>query len=144
MSYLYCQSCGSKNSYIGDKPNFCSSCGNGVGGVAKATPAPARNTIKRGSGLIRVDESNSGLVRADESDENEDESDIDYVPHIGGIEVDIDMGNIGMSQTYAAHEIIGTNVETPQDQKIEEKEPKQKAPVRRSVKPNRSRNSKKA
>ena len=138
MSYLYCQSCGSKNSYIGDKPNFCSSCGDGVGGVAQATRAPARNIIKRGSGLVRVDESDSDLVRTDESDRNEDESDMDYVPRISDIEVDIDMGNIGMSQTYAAHEIIGTNVETPQEQKIEEK-----APVRRSVKPNRSRNSKK-
>ena len=104
-----------------------------MGEVIQAS-VPNSNVIKRGS----------GLVRADEAAGNENESDIEYVPHIGNIEVDIDIGDIGMSKTYAAHEIIGTNAQIPQEQEAQEEEPKQETPVRRQVKPNRSGNSKKA
>ena len=95
MSYLYCQSCGNKNSYFGAKPHFCGFCGVSC----NVSKDQGKNPIKKGSGLIRVEEAQA----------SEDETDINEVPVISQLDVDVDMGDFGM-KTYAAHEIIGTQV----------------------------------
>ena len=49
MSFTYCKSCGYKNTYAIQPPNFCSSCGEPLGGISRAMPQvnnkPSRRTI---------------------------------------------------------------------------------------------------
>ena len=40
----FCMNCGAKIEYALHKPNFCSSCGSSLGGVAKAAEQPAVNS----------------------------------------------------------------------------------------------------
>ena len=40
----FCMNCGAKFEYALHKPNFCSSCGSSLGGVAKAAEQPAVNS----------------------------------------------------------------------------------------------------
>ena len=97
MSHLYCQSCGNKNTYFGEKPKFCSFCGVSC----SVNSLQGKGPIKRGSGLIKAEEAQASA----------DETDINYVPSVSKLDVEVDMGDFGM-KTYAAHEIIGTQAQT--------------------------------
>ena len=101
MAYNYCQSCGKKNSYIGQQPSFCGSCGDSLSD--KVSPPMHRskgNIIPKGSGLVKKVEGETNMGESYESDVTE-------VPIVSEFKVDVDLGSIGMSKTYAVHELIG-------------------------------------
>ena len=73
MSTLYCPDCGYKNEYSIHPPSFCGGCGGSLGKKAKRGKA-------RGKKLEN---------RAKEEPLNDDETNIDYVPDIGKLDVEI-------------------------------------------------------
>ena len=102
MARNYCQSCGKKNSYVGQQPSFCGFCGTSLAkSHAPASSTTRSKTIPRGSGLIKKTN----------EDIRDDESDVTEVPFIAKLEVDVDVGAIGMSKTYSVHELIGKPAE---------------------------------
>lgn len=64
MSSFYCMQCGNKMEYKYSPPKFCSSCGESLGRIEKSKD--------------RVREV------------NEEETDMDYVPEIGNLEVSVE------------------------------------------------------
>jgi ribosomal protein L37E len=88
MSVKYCKSCGAKNSYVGLEPKFCSSCG-----------APLNQSLKKVSrGSIANSNISESLVN------NDDTTNIDFVPHIGRLQYDIEVSN---KKTFTFEEIAG-------------------------------------
>lgn len=83
MSTLYCPECGYKNEYTIKPPNFCGGCGISLDGSTspkgkagkKTNKKPAKRKMKKPDFM---------------TDASEDETDIEYVPEIGDLNVDID------------------------------------------------------
>ena len=75
MATLYCPECGYKNEYSIHPPNFCGGCGERIS--TGKNPAPKKRVRKKAN-------------KAEASIDSDDETNIDYVPEIGGkLEVDI-------------------------------------------------------
>ena len=73
MTTLYCSECGYKNEYTIHPPNFCGGCG----AKLKDSIPDSRKKNKRG-----------GRASANK-DYDPDETDVDSVPNIGKLEVDV-------------------------------------------------------
>ena len=73
MSYKYCDNCGHKNQYIGSPPKFCNNCGSSMSG---------QQSVKR---VVK----NSIATKKSRVELNEDETDMDYVPNISGLDYEI-------------------------------------------------------
>lgn len=95
MQHIYCTECGSKVSYSGAKPKFCSSCGTPIGGVA--TNKPSKKNKTRPTDNTEQSSSSASL--------KEDETDIDYVPNIGKLSYDIAQEGSG-NKTYKFGDIL--------------------------------------
>lgn len=78
MQHIYCTECGSKVSYSGAKPKFCSSCGSPIAGASNSQVKKRKTIPRREESKI---ESQAEL--------KDDETDIDHVPHIGKLSYDI-------------------------------------------------------
>lgn len=80
MNTSFCAQCGAKHTYNFSPPKFCSNCGESTSG----TPKVSRATAPR-----RKDRGEDG---GEDGDENS--SDIDYLPEIDGVSVDIEQENV--------------------------------------------------
>ena len=78
MLSTYCQHCGSKNEYRLAKPKFCSNCGQPLSGEKVDTPKP-QEKLKNHSRAIET------------SIDDEDGTDVFEVPHIDGLEYEIEV-----------------------------------------------------
>ena len=78
MSILYCPDCGHKNEYSIHPPNFCGDCGASLG-----------KKPKKGKARGKKPESLAHDMFAKEDSLKDDETDIDYVPDIGKLDVEI-------------------------------------------------------
>lgn len=78
MQHIYCTQCGSKVSYSGAKPKFCSSCGSPIGGALS-------NKVKKNKPTSRPEENNA----ESQAGLQDDETDINHVPHITDLSYEI-------------------------------------------------------
>jgi hypothetical protein len=78
MATIFCTSCGGKHDYSGFAPNFCSKCGTQIGGV-KQQKAEAPKRVAPKTQEIDLEES------------GEDNTDIDYVPELDKLDVEIEI-----------------------------------------------------
>jgi hypothetical protein len=76
---IYCPDCGSPNSYVSKKPNFCQNCGKSFGDSKASTPMPKPEL--------------SPGIRVREEDQIE-ELEFEEVPEINGLDVEIESGRI--------------------------------------------------
>jgi ribosomal protein L37E len=74
-NHIFCFSCGNKIQYNLSKPNFCTKCGSALGVVTAAKKTPQR---------VKTSEQN------DDDFEDDDNLDIDYLPDIEKIDVEIE------------------------------------------------------
>lgn len=100
MQHIYCTECGSKASYSGVKPKFCSSCGTPIGGAGVSKPATKQN-------VKPAKKTEQPLVSATLKD---DETDIDYVPNIGKLSYDVAHEGSG-NKTYKFGDIVNVEQE---------------------------------
>lgn len=103
MQHIYCTECGSKVSYSGAKPKFCSSCGTPIGGAVISKPAARVNKP-----AAKQEQSSASTPLKD------DETDIDYVPNIGKLSYDLAHEGSG-NKTYKFGDIV--NVESEEKPK---------------------------
>ena len=101
MQHIYCTECGSKVSYSGAKPKFCSSCGTPIGGATVSKPT-ARAAVRPAAKTERPLES---------VPLKDDETDINYVPNIGELSYDVAHEGSG-NKTYKFGDVV--NVESEQ------------------------------
>ncbi len=73
MSDIYCPSCGFKNTYTLDRPNFCSSCGSSFS--VASSPSPK--------------------IKKTEVNLDPDGSDVTEVPDIKGLDFDVSYEGLG-------------------------------------------------
>lgn len=73
MSFIFCQSCGTKIEYTLKKPNFCYSCGDALGSVSSASA--------------------SSVSKPDQRQNAEPLESAESCPKLTGIEVEIIKGN---------------------------------------------------
>lgn len=77
MASIFCTNCGAKHEYSGFAPNFCSKCGTQIGGnKPQKAEAPKRVPAK---------------TQEVEYEDSEDNTDIDYVPELDKLDVDIEI-----------------------------------------------------
>ena len=95
MQHIYCTECGSKVSYSGAKPKFCSSCGSPIGGAITSKPANQLNKKP----IAKPERSSASVPLQD------DETDIDYVPNIGKLSYDLAHEGSG-NKTYKFGDIV--------------------------------------
>jgi len=76
MASVFCTNCGAKHEYAGFAPNFCSKCGGSIGGKVSAQLQKKSNSIARSD---------------DVEEESEDNTNIDEVPSISKLDVEIEM-----------------------------------------------------
>lgn len=79
MAITFCSSCGAKHEYVGFAPNFCSKCGNPFNSRAVQQPA------------VKVQQKPTAIRSSQIEDDDEDSSDIEELPHIESLDVEIAM-----------------------------------------------------
>lgn len=79
MAITFCSSCGAKHEYVGFAPNFCSKCGSSFG-----SKAVQQSTAK-------VQRKPTAIRSSQVEDDDEDSSDIEELPHIESLDVEISM-----------------------------------------------------
>lgn len=103
MNHVFCTDCGNKIEYAYSKPKFCSSCGSKVGGG----PSLKKDAVKKPS---------SGEVLA------ADETDIDFIPDIDRISVDIEQfsDNVFTLESLSEGKTSGKNVRSRGSKTLED------------------------
>ena len=76
MASVFCTNCGAKHEYSGFAPNFCSKCGSQMNGKVSA------QTQKK---------ANRNVDQEDIEEESEDNTNIDELPNIDKLDVEIEM-----------------------------------------------------
>jgi len=110
--------------YAGPKPKFCSSCGSPVGVAKKHGSKPLQgNSLSFREQMEARKEGDTVL--------SEDETDIEYVPDIKGLEYDITPAEGFGHKIYNFEDVV--NVAT-------QEEPKQEKPKKRRGRPRKKRN----
>lgn len=79
MAITFCSSCGAKHEYVGFAPNFCSKCGSPFGSKAVQQPA------------TKVQQKPTAIRNSQVEDDDEDSSDIQELPNIESLDVEIAM-----------------------------------------------------
>lgn len=77
MAITFCSSCGAKHEYVGFAPNFCSKCGNPFN--LKAVQQPT----------VKAQQKPTAIRSSQVEDDDEDSSDIEELPHIESLDVEI-------------------------------------------------------
>ena len=86
MLKMYCQDCGSPTSYTSSKPKFCSSCGASFNKTIIVNPVQMQKPVfTKPQNTKKQIQSNI----EDDYDDNEDTDNIDYVPNISKIDIEI-------------------------------------------------------
>lgn len=104
MQTIYCNHCGSKNIYSGEKPKFCSSCG---------------KNLSLGFGEGKSEKiSKAKVVRKASTSDDGDSTDIDYVPDISSLDYTLDSdGSIGYNSFNLGDLVNVQNTEKTQERK---------------------------
>ena len=100
MQHIYCTECGSKVSYSGPKPKFCSSCGTPIAGSIKTKP----EVVVKKTRIPPVS------ARANSTELKDDETDIDHVPHIDKLSYEAAHEGSGY-RTYKFGDIVNVEKE---------------------------------
>jgi hypothetical protein len=79
MLKTYCQHCGTKHEYTSSKPNFCTNCGQPLSGAKIDTPTKPQEHLRKNSRAMEM------------SIDDEDGTDVFEVPHINGLEYEIEV-----------------------------------------------------
>ena len=127
MHNLFCTECGHKMTYTGPKPKFCSSCGVPIGEKSAIDPRKGPSTKARGVLSIREQ---MAAKKGGGPSLKDDETDIDYVPQIDGLEYSISADGTGYN-THKFEDVF--NVST-------EEKPAQKKPAKRRGRPRKTKN----
>ena len=90
MAVTFCTNCGAKYEFTGFAPNFCSKCGTQMNGTKASVPT--RDTSKR-----------PFASRNQVADDDEENTDIDSVPELDKLDVDIEIE--GGFRTFSLEEI---------------------------------------
>ena len=85
MTTLYCPECGYKNEYTLHPPNFCGGCGEALGKTRSQNPPK-----------IKTKASLRGGAKKQLPEGDDEETDIDYVPDIKKLDIDINYENQGV------------------------------------------------
>ena len=116
MQTIFCTECGHKMTYAGARPKFCSSCGVSLE-VGASPPPEAPGNKKRKLPSLR----NQMQARLEGGESiGDDETDIDYVPQLDGLQYEISSDGFG-NPVHKFEDVV--NVSTKE--KTEEK-PKRK------------------
>ena len=88
MLKIYCQDCGSPTSYTSLKPKFCSSCGKSFDKTIVVNPVQMQKpTFTKPQNVQKQVKSN--IDDDYDYDDNEDTDNINYVPNINKIDIEI-------------------------------------------------------
>ena len=90
MSHIFCTQCGHKIEFNHAKPNFCSKCGNSLGGTSKAAATVETPIQKTKSEKL-----------------NDDETSIDELPDLTDLKVDIETSSDANTFTFGS--LFGEN-----------------------------------
>lgn len=86
MLKMYCQDCGSPTSYTSLKPKFCSSCGASFDKTITVNPVQMQKPVfTKPQNTKKQIQSNI----EDDYDDNEDTDNVNYVPNISKIDIEI-------------------------------------------------------
>ena len=110
MQHIYCTECGSKVSYSGAKPKFCSSCGTLL--VERQLASLLLGREKKPA--TKTEQSSASTPLQD------DETDIDYVPNIGKLSYDLAHEGSG-NKTYKFGDIVNVEQEKKARKVIQKK-----------------------
>lgn len=94
MAHLFCHSCGTKIEYAHAQPNFCVKCGQALNSIA---------SVKRPEPEEKAEQA---------SQVSEDETDAEFVPSLGSIQVHYEAGG---NKTFTLGSLAGEK--TPPDYK---------------------------
>lgn len=86
MLKMYCRDCGGPTSYTNLKPKFCSSCGGSFDKTIIVNPIQMQKPVFTKSQNIKK-QIKSNIE--DDYDDNEDTDNIDYVPNISKIDIEV-------------------------------------------------------
>ena len=125
MHNLFCTECGHKMTYTGPKPRFCSSCGVPLG--EKSAAAPREGSPAKAKGPLSLREQMAAKKEGRPS-LKDDETDIDYVPQLDGLEYSISADGTGYN-THKFEDVF--NVST-------EEKPAQKKPAKQRGRPRKN------
>lgn len=93
MAHIYCPECGYKNQYSIKAPNFCGGCGERIEGSSESS-SEKKSTPSTPKRVARATRGGRSSARRKISEEvfDEDETDINEVPNIDRLNVDVNMG----------------------------------------------------
>ena len=93
MAKIYCPHCGFKNEYNLDKPEKCSSCGEPfINSFNKLKIKPSEILNKKVNASIKKEKE---MIDSNLDEFDEDDSDINYVPDINGLQYEINYAENG-------------------------------------------------
>ena len=106
MQNIFCTDCGQKMTYSGPKPKFCSSCGVEVGASG---PAPSKGQQRAPRSTLSIREQIEAK-RSGGSPLGEDETDINHVPQLQGLEYSISDDGSGHN-THKFEDVFNVSTE---------------------------------
>lgn len=125
MLKLYCTECGNPTSYSASKPKFCSSCGTPFDKLVINKVMLQKPTVDKISPYKKI---LPGLQKAttaqDEDidlDSDDFENDVNKMPSISRLDVEIEQGNSTAQKKVKIRDIIGTAKDAPKREKIKNK-----------------------
>ena len=133
MQTLFCSECGHKMTYSGAKPKFCSSCGTPIGKVSPDKPAAATAPKRRRVPSFREQMDGGEQTKGDEGTyegDDDDETDIDYVPDIRRLEYTISNDNVG-NKTHKLSDLL--DVSSEQEEIIEKPKKRRGRPRKKAT-----------
>jgi len=92
MNHIFCSNCGNKIQYNLAKPNFCTKCGSALSSLAVSNQIASQNNV---SNMSKID-----------IDLEEDETDINDLPNLRRIAVDIE--SFSENSSFTLGNLFGT------------------------------------
>jgi hypothetical protein len=126
MLKLYCTECGSPTSYSASKPKFCSSCGTPFDKLVVNKVLPQKPTADKPVAPKKIlprfqKATDSEDTDPDFDDPEDDINDVNSVPPIRRLDVEIDQGYQPSQQKTKIGDIIGTSKSGASREKIKGK-----------------------
>ena len=112
MQTIFCTECGHKMTYAGAKPKFCSSCGVSMEGDSRPAPeAPEKEKKKFPSFRDQMKARSPGGGNI-----GDDETDIDYVPQLDGLQYEISSEGFG-NPVHKFEDVVNVSTEEKPEEK---------------------------
>lgn len=123
MLKIYCTECGSPTTYTATKPKFCSSCGKSFDKLVVNKVLLQKPTVDKPVNQPKVPRKIlprlERKAEVENYDEDDDYSDINYVPEINNLDIEIQENPI--SKKTKIGDIIGSAKSSPKREKIKGK-----------------------